>query len=174
MRSFVLTMWFLFFACSSKAETPTPAPLPTSTPTPSTTADPSPSSVPLVPAPSPGADSSITKTQQAAPRPVDERKIKYEGTWTVTDAGGPVFDIVVFKNGQAVTNWVKGPAGARGERGYWRADQQRLTIVYTNGCTDVIQPTEDKFSYSRYEAGSALDAKPIVQAEARRLENSQL
>ena len=116
----------------------------------------------------------MTKTTPAAPRPLSERKIEYEGTWTVTDAAGPAFDIVVFKTGQAVTNWVKGPAGARGERGYWRADQQRLTIVYSNGCTDVIQPTEDKFSYSRYEAGAALDAKPLVQAEARRLENSQL
>ncbi len=111
---------------------------------------------------------------EATPRPLGEQKISYEGTWTVTDGRGSVFDVIAFTNGQAVTNWVKEPAGARGERGYWCAEHQRLTIVYTNGCTDVIQPAEGKFSYSRYEAGSALDAKRIVHAEARRLENSNL
>jgi hypothetical protein len=174
MRRFVLTTWLLLFACYLKAQTPTSAPLPTSTPTPSTTADPSPGSVSLTPTPSPNQGSPATEAPPITPRPVGERQIEYQGTWTVTDAGGPIFDIVVFKNGQAVTNWVKGPAGARGERGYWRSDQQRLTIIYTHGCTDVIQPVEDKFSYSRYEAGAALDAKPIVQAEARRLQSSQL
>jgi hypothetical protein len=114
------------------------------------------------------------ETPQATASAVGEGKISYEGAWTVTDARGPVFDVIVFKNGQAVTNWVKGPAGARGERGYWRSDQQRLMIVYTNGCTEIIQAAEGKFSYWRYEAGAALDATPIVHAEARRLENSQL
>jgi hypothetical protein len=138
------------------------------------TPDPTPNPAPPLSAPSPAASAPTVEIRRATPQAVGERKISYEGTWTVTDARGPVFDIIVFKNGQAVTNWVKGPAGARGERGYWRSEQQRLTIVYTNGCTDIIQPAEDKFSYSRYEAGAALEGMPIVQAEARRLENGQL
>ena len=173
MRRFLLTTWLLFFAGYSKAQTPTPVPPPATPPT-SMTAEPSPSFVSPAPTASLEEGSSVTKTPPTAPRHVDAQKTKYEGTWTVVDGGGPIFDIVIFKNGQAVTNWVKGPAGARGERGYWRSDQQRLTIIYTNGCTDVIQPAEEKFSYSRYEAGSALDAKPMVHAEARLLENSQL
>jgi hypothetical protein len=172
VRRLILTTCLLVFACSSRAESPTPTPL--STPAIAVTPDPTPNPAPPLSAPSPAASPPTVETQRATPQAVGERKISYEGTWTVTDARGPVFDIIVFKNGQAVTNWVKGPAGARGERGYWRSDQQRLTIVYTNGCTDIIQPAEDKFSYCRYEAGAALEAMPIVQAEARRLENSQL
>jgi hypothetical protein len=172
MRRFLLTTCLLLLAYDSPAETPTPAPL--STPTVITTAGPSPSPVSIVPTPSPAVSPPPLETPQATPSAVSEGKISYEGTWTVTDARGPVFDVIVFKSGQAVTNWVKGSAGARGERGYWRCDQQRLTIVYTNGCTDIIQPAEGKFSYWRYDAGAALDATPIVHAEARRLENSQL
>ena len=174
MRRFVLTVSLLIFACDSKAETPTPTPLPTSTPITSTTADPSPSSIPPGATPSPEGDTPTMEAPEAAPPPLGEQRISYEGTWTVTDGRGLVFDVIIFTNGQAVTNWVKGPAGARGERGYWRCEHQRLTVVYTNGCTDVIQPAEGKFSYSRYEAGSALDAKPMVHAGARRLENSEL
>jgi hypothetical protein len=174
MRRLVLTTWLLLFAGSSPAQSPTAAPLSTPASTTSTRADPSPDSVGPTPAPTPIARAITTETPPPTPSPLGERKISYEGTWTVTDARGPVFDIIVFKNGQAVTNWVKGPAGARGERGYWRADPQRLTIVYTNGCTDIIQPAEGKFSYSRHEAGSALEAKPLVHAEAKRLESGQL
>jgi hypothetical protein len=116
----------------------------------------------------------MTEILETRLRFVGERKISYEGTWTITDAQGQLFDIVLFKNGQAVTNWVKGPAGARGERGYWRVDQHRLTIVYSNGCTDIIEPSASEFSYSRYSPGSPLNARPSINAVARRLENNLL
>jgi hypothetical protein len=174
MRRFVLTTCLLVFAGHSKAETPTSAPLSTPAPTTLATADPTPNSVSPTPTPSPIATPSPPETPQPTAPAVGERKTSYEGTWTITDARGSAFDIIVFKNGQAVTTWVKGPAGARGERGYWRSDQQRLSIVYTSGCTDFIQPDDGKFSYSRYEAGSALDGEPTLRAEARRLANSQV
>jgi hypothetical protein len=174
MRRFVLTTCLLVFAGHSKAETPTSAPLSTPAPTTLATADPTPNSVSPTPTPSPNATPSPPETPQPTAPAVGERKTSYEGTWTITDARGSAFDIIVFKNGQAVTTWVKGPAGARGERGYWRSDQQRLSIVYTSGCTDFIQPDDGKFSYSRYEAGSALDGEPTLRAEARRLANSQV
>ncbi len=99
--------------------------------------------------------------------------MSYEGTWTTTDPQGQVFDIVIFPNGQAVTNWAKGPTGPRGERGYWRNDGHRLTVVYSDGCTDVIEPSEDGLLHRRFPAGSPLDSKPIVQAEAKRVEDGR-
>ena len=174
MRIFVLTTCLFLFASSSEAETPTPAPITAPTPTPSSTSPPAVRPLSFLPSPPPPESRTTTETGPATPLALDERKLSYNGTWTITDAQGSVFDIVIFKNGQAVSNWVKGPAGARGERGYWRSDQERLTIIYSNGCTDIIEPSESKFSYTRYEAGSPLDARPVIHAEAKRLENSQL
>ncbi len=100
-------------------------------------------------------------------------KISYEGIWTTADAQGQAFDIVIFPNGQAVTNWAKGTEGARGERGYWRQDQQRLTAVYSDGSTDIIAPDGSRFRHQRFSAGSPLDSQPAAQTEAKRAEGGQ-
>ena len=102
-----------------------------------------------------------------------EIKISYEGIWTTADAQGQTFDIVIFPNGQAVTNWAKGTEGARGERGYWRQDQQRLTAAYSDGSTDIIAPDGNRFRHQRFSAGSPLDSEPTAQTEAERAEGSQ-
>ncbi len=135
------------------------------------------------PSPAPGSPTPIAApvaTQQPAgaaesiAKVIPDRKISYEGVWTTTDAQGQVFDIVLFPNGQAVTNWVKGPAGARGERGYWRHNKQRITVFYNDGSTDIIEETESGFQHRRYSTGSPLDSEPIIQAEATRSEGSQM
>ena len=100
-------------------------------------------------------------------------KVSYEGIWTTADAQGQTFDIVIFPNGQAVTNWAKGTEGARGERGYWRQDQQRLTAAYSDGSTDIISPDGDLFRHQRFSAGSPLDSEPAAQTEAKRAEGGQ-
>jgi len=137
---------------------------------------PSPSPTPA--APTPTAKPSMTPetaraTESSAPETAGNR-VSYEGIWTTTDAQGQVFDIIIFPNGQAVSNWAKGIGGARGERGYWRQDQQRLTAVYSDGCTDIIEPAESGFRHRRYSAGSPLDSQPMAQTEARRAEGNQL
>jgi hypothetical protein len=99
-------------------------------------------------------------------------KISYEGLWTTADAQGQAFDIIIFPNGQAVTNWTKGTEGARGERGYWRQDEQRITVVYSDGSTDVIERGDNGFQHRRYSAGSPLDSQPLAQGEAKRGEGN--
>ena len=111
-------------------------------------------------------------TQAVALEPA-RNKVSYEGIWTTADAQGQAFDIVIFPNGQAVTNWAKGPEGAQGERGYWRQDEQRLTAVYSDGNTDIIEPDGSGFRHRRYSAGSPLDSQPMAQSEAKRAEGSQ-
>jgi hypothetical protein len=101
-----------------------------------------------------------------------QTKISYEGLWTTADAQGQAFDIIIFPNGQAVTNWTKGTEGARGERGYWRQDEQRITVVYSDGSTDVIERGDKGFQHRRYSAGSPLDSQPLAQSEARRGEGN--
>ena len=192
MRTFLaLAASLLFAGCPSENKIPSPSsptpapaqPTPTAavsmTPetasaTPIETASATPITVPEAPSASPTAiPEAASATPSAAAEP-DRNKVSYEGIWTTADAQGQIFDIVIFPNGQAVTNWAKGPGGARGERGYWRQDEQRLTAVYSDGSTDVIEPDESGFRHRRYSGGSPLDSQPMAQSEAKRAEGSQL
>ena len=194
MRTFLaLAAPLLFAGCPSENRIPSPSsPTPTpAQPTPTAvasltpeTATATPTTVPeaasATPSTTPEAASAIPSTTSeaasATPSAVaepDRTKVSYEGIWTTADAQGQGFDIVIFPNGQAVTNWAKGPEGARGERGYWRQDEQRLTAVYSDGSTDIIEPDESGFRHRRYSAGSPLDSHPMAQSEAKRAEGSQ-
>jgi hypothetical protein len=99
-------------------------------------------------------------------------KISFTGTWGVADEQGQVFDIAVFPNGQAVSNWAKGPAGARGERGFWRMEDNRLIVFFQDGWTDVISGTDGGFGHRGFVPGATLDGPPKNQSVAKRLEGS--
>lgn len=113
-----------------------------------------------------------TDEASTTPMPTDGTPISYEGPWTVADAQGQAYDMVIFPNGQAVTTWTKGTEGARGERGYWRQDERGVTVVYSDGSTDVIEHGKNGFQHRRYSAGSPLDSQPLAQGEARRCEGN--
>jgi hypothetical protein len=195
MRIFILSTCFFLSGCYAEDEidlpSPTPAPPLPPPPVASPTlapplpeppvASPTPTP-PLLRSPTSASPTSAPPTLVVTPadtglqkKPANStpEKISYEGTWTTTDKQGQVFDIVIFQNGQAVTNWTKGPTGARGERGYWRNDERRLAVLYSDGCTDIIEPAANGFLHRRYPAGSPLDARPIVEAETRRVEDGR-
>ncbi len=118
------------------------------------------------PSPTPSPATSPEKpTPATAQIPVES----FTGVWTTQDEQGQVFDIVIFPNGQAVTNWTKGPEGARGERGYWRRETGRLIAVYQDGWTDIITTTADGFEHRGFSPGTSLDAPPTNKAPAQRL-----
>ncbi|HEY5706382.1 MAG TPA: hypothetical protein VIS96_12485 [Terrimicrobiaceae bacterium] len=180
MRTFLsLAASLLLAGCPPASKSPPPSsPDPTPTPTPATPAqaaaapEPTPTATPEIApdTPSPPETSVAAPTTPAEP---PRSRIAYEGIWTTQDAQGQAFDIVIFPNGQAVTNWAKGVEGARGERGYWRQDEQRLTAVYSDGSTDIIEPYESGFRHRRYSAGSPLDSQPTAQTEATRAEGNE-
>jgi hypothetical protein len=99
-------------------------------------------------------------------------KISYAGTWAVTDDQGQVFDIAVFSNGQAASNWTKGHAGARGERGFWRVENNRLFVFFQDGWTDVISGADGEFEHRGFEPGATLEGPPKNQSAAKRLEGA--
>jgi hypothetical protein len=192
MRTFLtLAAVSLFFAgCPSKRTTPAPSP-PTPSPEQPTPApaQPTPTATPTIspeaaePVATPAITAEPTATPAITPQDTEptaviapdppRNKVSYEGIWTTADGQGQVFDIVIFPNGQAVTNWAKGTEGARGERGYWRQDQQRLTAIYSDGTTDIIEPDGSEFKHQRYSAGSPLDSQPTSRAEVKRAEGGQ-
>jgi len=97
----------------------------------------------------------------------------FPGVWATTDEQGQVFDIIIFPNGQAVTNWTKGTEGARGERGLWRQESGRLIAMYDDGWTDILEATADGVAHKGFSPGSSLSGSPNNQAPANRLEGPQ-
>lgn len=129
-------------------------------------------SKPVPPAPQTAQKPSVKVDATPAPSKKTEVKISYVGTWTVTDDQGQIFDITVFPNGQAVSNWTKGAAGAQGERGFWRMDDNRLLVFFHDGWTDVLSQSGDGFQHQGFEPGSGLQGPPKHTSAAKRLEGT--
>ncbi len=116
---------------------------------------------------------SPTRSSSQLPRSGSGEQVEFAGAWTTTDEQSQVFDLVLFPNGQAVTNWTKGTAGAKGQRGLWRQENGRLTAVYDDGWTDVIVAAEGGFSHQGFAPGTPLDGPPTNTAPASRIEGPQ-
>jgi len=144
------------FLCFLLAGCPAPKPSPPSpeTPAPST---PVPTSPEASPAPS--------STPEPAPTPPPVTN--FVGTWTTSDEQGQVFDLVIFPNGQVVTNWTKGKDGAYGERGLWRQEGSRLIAFYHDGSSDIMEATPEGVRYAGHAAGAPLDRAPSSTATAQ-------
>lgn len=94
----------------------------------------------------------------------------FTGAWSVTDAQGEAFDLIIFPNGQAVSTRAKSPAGARGERGLWRSDAKSITIFFDNGWTDRLSSEGQGFFYEGFAPGLPLSSKPTNQSPASRVD----
>jgi len=125
------------------------------------------------PAPPPVAQEPAAKPVAApVPQQKPATKISYVGTWSAADEQGQLFDIVVFPNGQAVSNWTKGPSGAHGERGFWRLENNRLLVFFQDGWTDVISESDARFQHRGFEPGATVDGPPKNESAARRIEGN--
>jgi hypothetical protein len=106
----------------------------------------------------------------ATPPIPPKQTVSYVGTWTVTDEDGEPFDLVVFPNGQAVSNWTKGAGGTRGERGFWRRDGDHVLLVFQDGWTDQISPSEGGYRHRGFAPETGLSGPPKNSSAAKRLE----
>jgi hypothetical protein len=77
--------------------------------------------------------------------------------------------MVIFPNGQAVTNWSKGIEGAKGERGFWRREGARLIAVYEDGWTDVLEPDGEGFVHKGFSPQTQIGGPPTNSAKAERV-----
>ena len=74
-----------------------------------------------------------------------------EGTWALTDSENALFDVNLLNDGVAISNWCKGPEGAKGEHGTWKVEEGVLILNWTDGWLDVIQLGHigfEKYSYA--------------------------
>jgi hypothetical protein len=122
---------------------------------------PSDSPAPAVATPAPSASAVSISTPQ------DETN--FSGVWATKDDQGDVFDMVIFPNGQAVTNWSKGLGGAKGERGFWRRDGARLVALYEDGWTDILEPQEGGYLHKGFSPNSQIGGSPTNSATAEKV-----
>ena len=74
-----------------------------------------------------------------------------EGTWALTDSENALFNVNLLNDGVAISNWCKGPDGAKGEHGTWKVEDGVLLLNWTDGWLDVIQLGHigfEKYSYA--------------------------
>ena len=74
-----------------------------------------------------------------------------EGTWALTDSENALFNVNLLNDGVAISNWCKGPDGAKGEHGAWKVEDGVLLLNWTDGWLDVIQLGHigfEKYSYA--------------------------
>jgi hypothetical protein len=123
----------------------------------------------------PSSERSSPPDEKAAPGSggTSTNQNDFTGVWATTDAQGQLFNIIIFPNGQAVTNWTKGTEGARGERGLWRQEPGRFIAAYDDGWTDLIEVDDGQFHHKGFSPGTSLDGPPSNQAPAAKVKESQ-
>lgn len=161
--SLALLVCLLLAGCPAPKPTPVDSPQPLTPSVPHST--PAPTPTPAEPAPSPITETTPTPSPTPAATPVTD----FTGVWSTTDEQGQVFNIVIFPNGQVVTNWTKGKSGAYGERGLWRMEGSRLIAFYSDGTSDLMESTDSGIRYTGYVAGVSLDRPATASAQAVRL-----
>lgn len=96
--------------------------------------------------------------------------VSFVGTWAVGGDHGHEFDLVAFPNGQAVSNRTDGQSGAKGQRGFWRTENNRLLVFFQDGSTDVIFPNGTGFAHKTFGPGVLLESNPSGGSSAKRVE----
>ena len=122
------------------------------------------------PSPQPQRSVEAESSPELAVAPVAELPANLVGVWATKDENGTPFDIVLFPNGQAVSNFHKGPAGPRGERGLWRKERGRALIFFDDGWTDALSVADGRIMHSGYAPGEDPDSAPQNSFPAQKFE----
>lgn len=122
--------------------------------------------------PSPSATPPPSATPAPAAPVTAAVETAFEGVWATKDDAGDPFDMIIFPNGQAVTNWSKGLDGAKGERGFWRKENGKLIAIYEDGWTDVLEPSADGFVHKGFSPGTQIGGPPTNSAKAEKVTSS--
>jgi len=112
-----------------------------------------------------------TKETSESPNEPQSKNLPIEdpvGVWAVRDENGQPFDLVLFSNGQAVSTSIRGPARARGLRGFWRSDGLVITTFLANGWTHRLYRDSVGFHYTAHAPG-LLGKEPSHSAQAARV-----
>lgn len=93
----------------------------------------------------------------------------FVGFWATSDQQGQPYDLTLFPNGQATTNWTKGKDGAQGQRGFWRLKGKNAMVLFDDGWTLVMEDGK----LAGYGPESSLDGPPAFSQPLERLPAEQ-
>ncbi len=79
------------------------------------------------------------------------------GTWSLTDEQNELFNVTLFEDGTARTNWTKGPNGAVGESGRWSIYGLGVRVDYDDGWIDIIRYGPNGFEQVSYSPTTPVD-----------------
>lgn len=99
---------------------------------------------------------------------------EFVGTWAAQDSEKDLFNIVIFENGTAITNWAKGETGAKGEFGRWEAEAGKITLTYDDGWRDILVRKGSGYKHMSYGPGAKTSDKPTNQGPASRVKGKLL
>ena len=86
---------------------------------------------------------------------------EWVGVWVIGDTPEQSFDLVVLPDGKAITNWVEGDNGIRGEFGRWELAKDGILLTYDSGWRDLILKDEnDNYSKKSFAPGLPIDGTP--------------
>lgn len=112
---------------------------------------------PVVSVPEPPESTALVSIENAA------------GVWSTQDENGQPFDLVLFENGQALSTWVKGSSGARGERGFWRDTGREVLVFFDDGWTDRLGLKNGQPHHEGFAPGASLTSPATNSAPAEKV-----
>ncbi|MEM1059767.1 MAG: hypothetical protein AAGK14_11010 [Verrucomicrobiota bacterium] len=75
---------------------------------------------------------------------------EFMGVWVIGDVPEQRFDLVVLPNGTALSTYMEGDNGVRGEFGRWQHEDDRLIITFDSGWRDVLSRQENGYTKQSY------------------------
>ena len=89
---------------------------------------------------------------------------QYEGTWSVADTGGKVFEITLAGDGSAKADRV-----GEGMTGTWKEEGAAAVITWDTGWTTKITKDGDKYTKTAFKKGEPMDGKPANSSLAKKV-----
>jgi len=118
---------------------------------------------------SPDPARSATPSPTPEPTPELATVSDFAGTWAAVDDTGRLFNLILTKDGRAVSNWPGGRAGAAGERAFWRLGDNEAILFTSGGWSSRIHPYEEGHLLLGYEWGANLAVTPASRSATRKL-----
>ncbi|MEO6052563.1 MAG: hypothetical protein ABIP97_00980 [Chthoniobacterales bacterium] len=156
--------YFLVFVCLAACKPPAAPVVKNESPSPSPTPSPAASAAP-VSRDAPG--SATAPDDKDFPKPDG-----FVGVWATQDEYKDIFNVLLFADGRAVSNWSNGRNGGHGERGQWHMSGKEILVFYRNGWTDRFVPEGDGFIDKGYSPGTNIQGSPADQSPATRVEGN--
>lgn len=93
--------------------------------------------------------------------------VTFLGVWAVTDGDENFFNILIFPENRAVSNFWGDGNGPKGETGSYEITGTKCTVKYADGWVDVLSAENGALVKYSFAPGTPTDGTPSNQSQAR-------